>query len=106
MHTGRLEDILKDPPAKYSLRRKGLCLKPIPPLDVVRNGDSSCVDREGGSVGGGYQPGLNEMGSLKRDGNMIPLSYQRTHNFSSEGWRGTHTHNFRYIHVHCMYMYI
>ena len=80
---------------KYSLRREGLRLEPIPPLDVVQNLDSEShcerqqvAEREG-VPWGGYQPGPSVERSLKRDDNVIPLHYQRTHSASK------HEHSFR-----------
>ena len=111
----RFEDILKDPPQKYSLRRDGLRLEPIPPLDVIQNqtrgpGDHHMPAQRRGGTGAegegeregereesrGYQPGLNEKGSLKRDGNVIPLSAQRTQG-SSERSRANHGQDFRCV---------
>ena len=107
----KFEDILKDLPQKYSLRREGLCLQPIPPLDVIQNQTRECGDHHmpaqnrGGRGGegegerrqsGGYQPGPNEKRSLKRDGNVIPLSAQQTHS-SSEESRGNHRQDFRCV---------
>ena len=93
----KLEDILKDPPVKYSLRQEGLRLEPIPPLDVIQNQDRGCGRETGESERGGvYQLGPNEKGSLKRDANVVPFSYQRTPTHTSEGGRELHAHDFRY----------
>ena len=107
----KFEDILKDLPQKYSLRHEGLRLEPIPPLGVIQNQMRGCGDhhmpaqnrggrgREGEGErrqSGGYQPGPNEKRSLKRDGNVIPLSAQRTRS-SSEGSRGNHRQDFRCV---------
>ena len=109
----RLEDILKSSPDKYSLRKEGLRLAPVPALHVVQNpsldrgtqtvreeeeGEEEGEEEEEGEREGkgGYQPGPVEKGSLKRDGNVVPLRYQRTRSHS-EGWKNKHSQDFRYI---------
>ena len=106
----RLEDILKSSPDKYSLRKEGLRLAPVPALHVVQNPsldrgtqtvreeEEEGEEEEGGEREGkgGYQPGPVEKGSLKRDGNVVPLRYQRTRSHS-EGWKNKHSQDFRYI---------
>lgn len=97
--TKRLENILKDSPQKYSLRREGLRLEPIPSLDVVQDcdpyDDRTLTENWERRGEGGYQPGSNNKGSLKRDGNVVPLHSQRSRSYS-DGWRKSHDHNFRY----------
>lgn len=97
--TKRLENILKDSPQKYSLRREGLRLEPIPSLDVVQDcdpyDDHTLTENWERRGEGGYQPGSNNKGSLKRDGNVVPLHSQRSRSYS-DGWRKSHDHNFRY----------
>ena len=105
--TQKYEEILKDSPAKHSLRRVGLRLEPIPPLDVVWNGDvgggrgTPGEAREGETeeeaVGyRGFLPGPNEGRSLKRDGNVIPLHHQRAPGPEQQQQRNrTHQRGFR-----------
>ena len=101
----KLQDILKSCPEKYSLKKDGLRLSPIPALGVVCNPnvdpsvDILRVHEEEGEeemVGrGGYQPvSADKRGSLKRDRNMVPWQHHRSH---SEGWRERHIRDFRYI---------
>jgi hypothetical protein len=95
---GKFEDILKDPPQKYSLRKEGLRLKPIPALDVVWNGDGG--RGSGRRDGGGFHPGPDGQQSLRRDRNVVPLSHQRTPG-QGEGWRERHGRAFRlFYHTH------
>ena len=76
--TRKFEDLLKDRPTKYSLRREGFRLEPVPPLDVVvwsRDGEV----RGCGSEERVFQPGSGgRRRSLKVDGNVVPVRYQRT----------------------------
>lgn len=95
--TSRLENILKDSPQKYSLRREGLRLEPIPSLNVVQDCtpyDDQMLTKDGERRG--YQPGSNGKGSLKRDRNVVPLHSQRSRSYSDD-WRELHDHNFRCI---------
>lgn len=87
---------------KYSLTREGFRLKPIPPLEVVRSRDGGTRGcglggcEEGEEEGGGvFQPGSGgRRGSLKRDGNVVPVRRQRTPP-PSEDWRERHNRDFR-----------
>ena len=98
--TDKFEDILKDRPMKYSLRREGLRLQPIPPLGVVWNWDRERGCGQGDREGV-FQPGDTQRRSLSRDGNVVPLQYQRTQGWGSEGWRERHDRDFRYCCVAC-----
>ncbi|XP_066553891.1 uncharacterized protein cfap92 [Amia ocellicauda] len=75
-HTGGGKELLKDKPMKYSLRRSGMILKPIPALSVLQHVDSSGPEEAGRDVSAGFAPGLLENHSLCWDGNIIPR-----HNF-------------------------
>ncbi|XP_034151770.1 uncharacterized protein cfap92 [Esox lucius] len=70
---GKLQEMLKDPPMKYSLRKPGLTLKPIPVLSVVQRpqqvSGSGCVEREDGLA---FTPGPYQKHSLSCDNNFIP----------------------------------
>ena len=100
----KLQDVLKGCPNKYSLKKGGLKLDPIPALDVVHNPgvdprlnilvvDEEEREEEEERGRGGYQPGLTERGSLRLDRNVVPLQHHRSR---SEGWRDVHRQDFRY----------
>ena len=93
---------MKDSPNKLSLGGEGFCLEPIPPLDVVvRNvdGGEGVRSEEGGGEGGVFQPGSGgRRQSLKVDGNVVPVRYQRTPTTTAgqrAEWRETHDKYFR-----------
>ncbi|XP_024000532.1 uncharacterized protein, partial [Salvelinus sp. IW2-2015] len=72
---GKLHDILKDRPMKYSLRKPGLTLKPMPVLSVLqqppqvsRSGNMAVVREESSS----FAPGPYPDHSLSWDKNTIP----------------------------------
>ncbi|XP_064877516.1 uncharacterized protein LOC115128005 [Oncorhynchus nerka] len=72
---GKLHDILKDRPMKYSLRKPGLTLKPMPVLSVLqqpqqvsRSGRMAVVREESSS----FAPGPFPEHSLSWDKNTIP----------------------------------
>ncbi|XP_055771497.1 uncharacterized protein LOC129847939 [Salvelinus fontinalis] len=72
---GKLHDILKDRPMKYSLRKPGLTLKPMPVLSVLqqppqvsRSGNMAVVREESSS----FAPGPFPDHSLSWDKNTIP----------------------------------
>ncbi|XP_036840276.1 uncharacterized protein cfap92 [Oncorhynchus mykiss] len=72
---GKLHDILKDRPMKYSLRKPGLTLKPMPVLSVLqqpqqvsRSGRMAVVREESSS----FAPGPFPDHSLSWDKNTIP----------------------------------
>ncbi|KYO29860.1 hypothetical protein Y1Q_0023196 [Alligator mississippiensis] len=72
----KLQGLLKDVPAKYSLKRPGLILEPIPALSVLQNAprdisSASPVNRTRSAISG-FVPGIEERHSLKWNGNMIP----------------------------------
>ena len=92
----KFEDILKDQPTKYSLRREGFRLEPVPPLDVVawsRDGEA----RGCGGEEGVFQPGSGgRRRSLKVDGNVVPVRYERTPSAGRrEELRERHDRDFR-----------
>ncbi|XP_015203768.2 uncharacterized protein cfap92 isoform X1 [Lepisosteus oculatus] len=65
----RFQELLKDKPMKYSLRRPGMVLKPIPALSVIQDPYESVEE-----VRAGFAPGLLEHHSLSWDKNLIPRS--------------------------------
>lgn len=67
----KLEDVLKDPPQKFSLKERDLRLEKIPPLGTLVGG----VERRRGGdemKPGGYKPGPLEERSWLKEGNRIP----------------------------------
>ncbi|KAM8930751.1 uncharacterized protein CFAP92 [Pelodytes ibericus] len=65
----RLIGLLKDQPAKLSLQRGGLALKPVPALAVL---PSSGVNDNNVASGSGFAPGDDTSHSLTWDRNIIP----------------------------------
>ncbi|XP_062320381.1 uncharacterized protein cfap92 [Osmerus eperlanus] len=63
----KLQNLLKDGPMKYSLRKPGMALKPVPSLSVVQRSPSS--ERKTNIA---FAPGLLQDQSLMQDNNMIP----------------------------------
>ena len=84
--TRKFEDLLNDQPLKYSLRREGLRLEPIPPLGVIWNRDTT--KGRGEDDRGVFSPGPNSRQSLRRDENVVPLK-------GGSEWRMTHERDFR-----------
>ncbi|XP_031757222.1 uncharacterized protein KIAA1257 homolog [Xenopus tropicalis] len=72
---GRLEGLLKDKPAKLSLRRAGLALKPVPALSVLQNSgpNPNYIGQEGGQLRAShFVPGELGRHRLTWEGNAIP----------------------------------
>ena len=102
----QLTGMLKDPPAKYSLKKDGLHFSPTPALSVVHNPsvdaniDILSVSDEGGgedSAFKGYVPGPRQSQSLKRDGNTIPRYGRGTCGHGEDGeLTRLHQQDFRY----------
>lgn len=82
----RLKGLRKDPPMKYSLRKHGLALKEIPPLNVVLNPSIDTESRLAGfNIGPavedefdqqikGFVPGEDNNASILLDRNQIPVN--------------------------------
>ncbi|XP_031464661.1 uncharacterized protein KIAA1257 homolog isoform X5 [Phasianus colchicus] len=68
----KLQGLLKDEPQKFSLRKAGLILKPIPALSALDSQNSSNVLPRKKSVCSGFVPGLQDHHSLKWNDNIIP----------------------------------
>ena len=68
----KLEDILKDPPLKYSLKEGDLRLEKVPPLGTLSGtGRRGKIKDE--MKNGGYKPGPLEDRSWLMEGNRIPV---------------------------------
>ncbi|XP_056591395.1 uncharacterized protein cfap92 isoform X1 [Triplophysa dalaica] len=79
----KLDDILKDEPMKYSLRRPGMILKPIPVTSVVRcTNPADSVEREANIP---FAAGPFQNHSLCWDKNTIP---RHTSHYSKYHFRG------------------
>uniref|UniRef100_A0A9J8DAL0 Si:dkey-57n24.6 n=1 Tax=Cyprinus carpio carpio TaxID=630221 RepID=A0A9J8DAL0_CYPCA len=66
----KLQDILKDKPMKYSLKRPGMALKPIPVISVVQPSEKTgSAEREANIP---FAPGPFQNHSLSWDKNTIP----------------------------------
>ncbi|KAK2874198.1 hypothetical protein Q8A67_021351 [Cirrhinus molitorella] len=66
----KLQDILKDKPMKYSLKRPGMALKPIPVISVVQPSEKTgSAEREANVP---FAPGPFQNHSLSWDKNAIP----------------------------------
>ncbi|XP_059393330.1 uncharacterized protein cfap92 [Carassius carassius] len=66
----KLQDILKDKPMKYSLKRPGMALKPIPVISVVQPSEKpGSAEREANIP---FAPGPFQNHSLSWDKNTIP----------------------------------
>ncbi|XP_002663836.5 uncharacterized protein CFAP92 isoform X1 [Danio rerio] len=66
----KLQDILKDKPMKYSLRRPGMALKPIPVISVVQLSEMTGSAEEEANIP--FTPGPFQNHSLSWDKNAIP----------------------------------
>lgn len=95
----KLTGLLKDAPQKYNLRKEGLRLDCIPPLDMIHNSSvdsrlgASCSEREEGTV---YLPGPANKRSWKLDSNVIPVRGQRGSKWGERTQEKLHTQDFRY----------
>ncbi|XP_061076017.1 uncharacterized protein cfap92 [Conger conger] len=90
---GRLEDLLKDRPMKYSLRRPGMVLKPIPMVSVLQHPEDEGEEEER-EVCLPFAPGSLEHHSLRWDSNAIPRHDPLYNKFHFRGyWR---PHSFHY----------
>ncbi|XP_021265324.1 uncharacterized protein KIAA1257 homolog [Numida meleagris] len=78
----KLQGLLKDEPLKFSLRKPGLILKPIPALSVLDSqpsqNSSEVLPGKKRSICSGFVPGLQDHHSLKWNGNIIPC-HNREH---------------------------
>ena len=70
----KLENILKDPPQKFSLREHGLKLDKMPALSTVTNGlsDRDTSGHKETDKDGGYNPGPFQDRSWRIETNRIP----------------------------------
>ena len=98
----KLQDLLKSPPNKHSLRHNDFKLDPIPALSVVHNPSvdphvnilvTSSPPDDVGSQLAGYYPGPNDQQSLKRDCNVIPRT--GVHRVNQQKREELHTQEFR-----------
>lgn len=81
----KLQGLLKDKPVKFSLRKRGLGLKEVPPLNVVLNPSVDtaareaglptipAVENEGQEKTNGFKPGPYEDHSWNLERNKIPV---------------------------------
>ena len=67
----KLEDILKDPPQKFSLKEGDLRLEKIPPLGTIKS--SGRRGKEDEVKHAGYRPGPLDDRSWLMEGNRIPV---------------------------------
>ncbi|XP_068763493.1 uncharacterized protein CFAP92 isoform X2 [Struthio camelus] len=77
----KLQGLLKDKPLKFSLRKPGLILKPMPALSVLDSqpcDNSSDVLGKRKSITCGFVPGASDQHSLKWNKNIIPC-HNREH---------------------------
>ncbi|XP_052534435.1 uncharacterized protein CFAP92 isoform X5 [Tympanuchus pallidicinctus] len=75
----KLQGLLKDEPQKFSLRKPGLVLQPIPALSALDSQNSSDVLPRKKSVCSGFVPGLQHCHSLKWNENSIVPCHNREH---------------------------
>ncbi|CAL8336401.1 unnamed protein product [Lota lota] len=71
--SGKFQDILKDEPMKYSLRKPGLAFKPLPALAVLRGGSDEDQDAQNKALGPGPFPEKN----LSAVNNSIPRRHSQ-----------------------------
>ena len=69
----KIEDVLKDSPKKYSLRKRELKLDKMPALSTVSGGGLSGRGTSGGEKRGGFNPGPFEERSWLKEENRIPM---------------------------------
>lgn len=94
----KLQGLLKDKPVKFSLRKRGLGLKEVPPLNVVLNPSVDtaareaglptipAVENEGQEKTNGFKPGPYEDHSWNLERNKIPVyDYQHRQFRESKG---------------------
>ncbi|XP_047438262.1 uncharacterized protein cfap92 [Mugil cephalus] len=67
-HSERLQDLLKDEPRKYSLRKAGMMLEPFPQLSVMNLGEGAAEERMSVALA----PGDCTNCSLSSKNNVIP----------------------------------
>lgn len=67
----KLEDILKDPPQKFSLKEGNLRLQKVPPLGTLALTGLREIENE--VERGGYRPGPLDERSWLMEGNRIPV---------------------------------
>ncbi|KAF7649407.1 hypothetical protein LDENG_00141680 [Lucifuga dentata] len=65
---GKLEDILKDEPRKFSLRKPGMLLQPFPALSVIGSGEDEAEEEETAALA----PGPFTHRSLRIPNNAVP----------------------------------
>ncbi|XP_036387660.1 uncharacterized protein FLJ43738 [Megalops cyprinoides] len=91
---GKLQDLLKDKPMKYSLRKPGMVLKPIPLVSVIQHPEGTNPDNFEGEHSPAFAPGPLEHHSLMWDSNAIPRNDTQHNRFHFTGyWR---PHSFQY----------
>ncbi|XP_035244766.1 uncharacterized protein cfap92 isoform X1 [Anguilla anguilla] len=91
---GKLEDLLKDKPVKYSLRKPGMVLKPIPMVAVLEHPEVPGPEDEEREVSPAFAPGALTHHSLSWDSNAIPRHDPLYNKFHFTGyWR---PHSFHY----------
>lgn len=69
----KLEDILKDPPQKFSLKEGNLKLDKIPPLSTLVGGEEKGKVKDD-MKHGGYRPGPLKERSWLMEGNRVPVA--------------------------------
>ncbi|XP_051967408.1 uncharacterized protein cfap92 [Xyrauchen texanus] len=82
----KLQDILKDKPMKYSLKRPGMTLKPIPAISVVQQTESTGSAKREANIP--FAPGPFQNHSLSWDKNAIPRHSSQYNKFPlRHDWR-------------------